>query len=250
MNGYFLGLGAGAAGLGALGWATFWPSSRLWGPVVARGPANGAARYALTFDDGPSLESTPAVLDILGELGVRAAFFVIGANARQRPDLLQRMHDEGHVVANHSFDHHHFAMFRGRRYWDRQLADTDAVIAQAIGVRPALFRPPVGIKTGFVMRAAARRGQTVVAWSRRAVDGISTTPQRILCRLLPHTRAGDILLLHDGVEPHMERDPMPTIRSLKPLVLGLRHRGLEATPLEELLGLEPYAKEAAAAVRG
>jgi peptidoglycan/xylan/chitin deacetylase (PgdA/CDA1 family) len=250
MNGLLMGLGAGTACAGALGWATFWPSSRFWGPVVARGPANGTARYALTFDDGPTPESTPAVLDILGELGVRAAFFVIGANARRCPDLLQRMHDEGHIVANHSFDHHHFALFRGRRYWDRQLADTDEVIARSIGVRPALFRPPVGIKTGFVMRAAARRGQTVVTWTRRAVDGISTTPQRILRRLLPHTRAGDILLLHDGVEPHVERDPMPTIQAIKPLVLGLRDRGLEAARLEELLGLEPYARGAAAVAHG
>ena len=249
MNGLLMGLSAGAAGAGALGWATFWPTSRFWGPVVAHGPATGAPRYALTFDDGPTRESTPAVLDVLGELGVRAAFFVIGANARQCPELLERMHHEGHIVANHSYDHHHFAMFRGRRYWDRQLADTDEVIAQAIGVRPRLFRPPIGIKTGFVMRAAARREQTVVTWSRRAVDGIRTTPQRILQRLLPHTRCGDVLLLHDGVEPHTNRDPTPTIRAIKPLVLGLRDRGLEPVPLEDLLALDPYSRGTPKAVR-
>jgi peptidoglycan/xylan/chitin deacetylase (PgdA/CDA1 family) len=249
MNGLLCGLGAGAACAGALGWATFWPTSRLWGPVVARGARDGAARYALTFDDGPTRQSTPAVLDVLGELGVRAAFFVIGANARQCPDILQRMHAEGHIVANHSYDHHHFAMFRGRRYWERQLADTDKVIAEAIGVRPALFRPPIGIKTMYVMRAAERRGQTVVTWTRRAVDGVSTTPQRILRRLVPHTGRGDVLLLHDGVEPHLRRDPTPTIRSIKPLILGLRDRGLEPAGLAELLGLEPYAREPAAAMQ-
>lgn len=249
MNALFAGLGAGAACVGALGWATFWPTSNVWGPVVARGPADGAARYALTFDDGPTRESTPAVLDMLGELRVRAAFFAIGVNARRCPDLLARMHAEGHIVGNHSLDHDHLAMFRGRRYWDRQLGETDEIIERTIGVRPAFFRPPIGIKTGYVMRAAGRRGQTVVTWSRRAVDGISTTPERILRRLLPHTRPGDVLLLHDGIEPHMKRDPAPTLRALKPLVLGLRDRGLEPAGLEDFLGLAPYARVTAAAAQ-
>ena len=249
MNGLLTGLGASAVFGGALGWGTFWPSSSFWGPVIARGKAKGVPRYALTFDDGPTRESTAAVLDILGELGVRAAFFVIGVNARRCPELLQRMHAEGHIVANHSLDHHHFAVFRGRRYWDRQLGETDAIVERVLGVRPAMFRPPIGIKTGHVMAAAARRGQAVVTWSRRAVDGIRTTPQHILNRLVPHTGPGDVLLLHDGIEPNMKRDPAPTIRAIKPLVQGLRERGLQAVGLDELLGLAPYASEAAAAAR-
>ena len=92
------------------------------------------------------------------------------------PDLLARMHEEGHLVANHSLDHDHLGMFRGRRYWDAELGMTDEIIRQATGVRPAMFRPPMGVKTGFNMAAARRRGHAVVAWSRRGMDGIRTTP--------------------------------------------------------------------------
>jgi peptidoglycan/xylan/chitin deacetylase (PgdA/CDA1 family) len=238
-------LGIGAAGAAALGWCTFWPRSRFWGPVVARGSSGGPARYALTFDDGPTPQSTPKVLDVLAELRVRAAFFVIGANVRKCPDLLRRTYAEGHVIANHSWSHDHVGMFRGRRYWDRELRDTDDVIEQILGVRPAMFRPPMGIKTGYVMAAAARRGQTVVTWTRRAIDGIPTSPDRILNRLAPRTRAGDVLLLHDGVEPHSRRDPTPTLAAIRPLILRLRDRGLEAAALDEFLGVAPYAPETA-----
>ena len=106
-------------------------------------------------------------------------------------------------------------MFGGRRYWEHQLRETDRIIEQTIGVRPAMFRPPMGIKTPYVMRVAAQSGQAVVTWNRRAMDGIPTTPQRILDRLGPRTAAGDVLLLHDGVEPNSRRNPAATIATLR-----------------------------------
>lgn len=236
-------LGAVTGGIGALTWTSLSPTSAFWGPVHSRGiAAEKPPRYALTFDDGPTRHSTTAILDTLGELGVRATFFVIGVNARRCPDLLVRMHAEGHLIANHSLDHAHLAMFRGRRYWDRQIDETDEIIRRAIGVRPAMFRPPMGIKTCFVMGAAFSHGHAVITWSRRALDGITTTPQRILNRLVPHAVAGDVLILHDGVEPQSRRSPAATVAAIEPLVLGLRDRGLEPAPLVELLGLPGYAE--------
>jgi peptidoglycan/xylan/chitin deacetylase (PgdA/CDA1 family) len=229
----------GAAAVGALSWATMWPTSSFWGPVHSRAATGDG--FALTFDDGPTRDSTAAILDLLGELKVPATFFVIGVNARNCPDLLVRMRDEGHLIANHSLGHDRLGMFRGRRYWDRQIRETNNLIEQIIGRKPAMFRPPMGAKTWCAMRAASAEGQAVVTWSRRGMDGIATTPQRILDRLVPHTRNGDVLLLHDGVEPHSRRDPAPTITALKPLILGLRERGLSPVPLDQLLNLPAYA---------
>lgn len=232
---------ASVAGFSALSWVSISPTNGLWGPLHFRGPADGPPRYALTFDDGPTADSTAAILDTLGELGVRATFFVIGANAMRSLDLVARMHAEGHLVANHTLDHEHLSMFRGRRYWDRQLSETDRIIEQTIGVRPAFFRPPMGVKTMYVMGAAARRGQAVITWSRRAFDGLATNPRRILDRVVPHTVAGDILMLHDGVEPQSRRNPAATVAAIKPLVLQLRDRGLEPAPLDAFLNLPAYA---------
>lgn len=236
--------GAGLAGIGALTWASLSPKTGPWGPVYSRGPVGTSSCYALTFDDGPTRQSTSQILDIVGELGVHATFFVIGANARQCPDLVARMYSEGHIVANHSLDHAHLAMFRGRRYWNRQVRETDRIIEEIIGLRPAMFRPPMGIKTWYVMGAAARQGEAVITWSLRAMDGIKTTPERILGRLVPRTMAGDVVVLHDGVEPGSRRDPMVTVEAVKPLISRLRDRGLEPAPLDHLLGLPAYAPAA------
>src|SRR5260221_6061664 len=92
---------AGGVAFAGVAWKSVSPTSALWGPVHFRG-STSAPRYALTFDDGPTPDSTAAILDTLGELGARAAFFVIGINARRSPDLLARMHAEGHIVANHT----------------------------------------------------------------------------------------------------------------------------------------------------
>jgi len=227
--------------IAATSWATVWPRSNFWGPVHYRAPADTAGGFALTFDDGPTRNSSAAVLDLLGELNVSATFFVIGANARTFPELLVRMHNEGHLIANHSLDHGHLGMFRGRRYWDRQITQTNHIIEQVIGRKPAMFRPPMGAKTWAAMGAAAAQGQAVITWSRRGGDGIATTPQRILDRLVPRTAKGEILLLHDGVEPNSRRDPAPTITALKPLILRLRDRGLSPLPLDQLLHLPAYA---------
>ena len=80
----------------------------------------------------------------------------------------------------------------------------------------------------------------MVTWSRRAYDGMRTTPERLLDWLVPHTQSGEILVLHDGVDPHGHRDPRPTVASVAPLVGQLRARGLEPLPLDELIGRAAY----------
>ena len=230
---------AGITTSAALAWATFAPRCTWWGPLVWRGTDQGPPRVALTFDDGPLRGATDRVLDVLAELGVKAAFFVIGARAEAHPELLRRMHDDGHLIGNHTFDHPAAGFLRGPIFWRKQLARTDSAIERAIGLRPRLFRPPVGFKNPFSARAAGRR-HVVVTWTRRAMDGVSTTPGRILRRVVPAARPGEILLLHDGISPQSRRDPSVTLRALAPLILGLRRRGIEPARLDELTGIEPY----------
>jgi len=238
---------AACALAGALAYVSVAPTSCFWGPVVHRGDTGGVPRYALTFDDGPCERATPLILDTLRDLNARAAFFVIGVNARRSPRVVRRMYDEGHVVANHSFDHSHFGVMRLGRYWDRQLRQTDELLESIIGVRPALFRPPMGVRHIHLTRAVRRSGHTLLTWTRRGLDGVTTSAERIVHRLVPPTRAGDILILHDGIDPNMKRDPSATVAAVRPLILGLRERGLEPAPLDELIGVAPYAPARASA---
>ena len=237
-----LGLAAAGTSLVAVGsWGIFHPRSQIWGPIVHRGPRT-RPNVALTFDDGPHPEATPAILDALAEHGVRAAFFVIGVHAERWPRLVRRMVDEGHVVGNHSYDHHRWGSMWGVRYWRDQIGRTQELVARLTGRRPAYFRPPMGFKSlnvSWVLRSA---GLTQVTYSLRGFDGFPTTPERILERLLPKATAGDIIALHDGRDPYIDRPRLATRDAVRPLIQGLRERGLEIVRLDRLIGVEAWAE--------
>jgi peptidoglycan/xylan/chitin deacetylase (PgdA/CDA1 family) len=226
-----------AACSAAAGYAYLAPACGAFLPLVSRGRTKGVA---LTFDDGPTPPGTERVLEILAHYRVPAAFFVIGANAARWPDLVRRMHTEGHLICNHTYDHVPTGALRPPSFWRGQLARTDAVVESIIGRRPAFFRPPLGHKSPWMARPIRERGLVTVAWSRRGLDGIATTPERITRRLVPHARDGDILLLHDGREPSSSRDPTPTIEALPKVIEGIRARGLSFVRLDALLGREGY----------
>lgn len=238
---WWLGGAVAAMAGGAAAWGTFAPASPLWGRVISRGHANGLAGVALTFDDGPLPSATERILDALGEMNVKAAFFVIGSAAERHPQIVCRMHDEGHLVGNHSFTHAAAGFMRGPLFWRREVALTDNVIEQIINRRPKLFRPPLGIKTPFTMWGAGR-GHVTVTWTRRAFDGVTTTTGQILNRLVPHSQFGEILALHDGVGPQSRRDPSATVNAIRPVIQGLRGRGIEPVRLDALAAIAPYAE--------
>jgi len=227
--------GALTAGIatGAVAYPLAAPSCQWFGPVISRGATDGPPGVALTFDDGPWPGGTDLILDLLKRLKVSAAFFVIGRNAEAHPDLLKRAHAEGHLIGNHSYDHAGLGFLRGQQYWRQQLERTDAIIERCTGKKPDLFRPPLGLKTPSILKAAAKH--RTITWTRRAMDGLTTTPRQILQRLVPTARGGDILSLHDGVSPQSRRDPTATVRAIEPLILGLRERGLEVTRLDSLI---------------
>jgi hypothetical protein len=97
------------------------------------------------------------------------------------------------------------------------------------------------MKTWHVTDAARWAGHAVVTWSRRAMDGVATDAGQIVNRLVPASVAGDVLLLHDGVEPNaLGRDTRATEAAVRPLVAGLREKGLEPRRLDALLKIKGY----------
>ena len=135
------------------------PRARIWGPVVSRSKRrpgdNGPPRVALTFDDGPTPQSTPAVLDALDHAGAKATFFVVGQNVRAHPRLLADTHAAGHLIANHTQTHPRMGLWGLRRYWRRELDACDDAIFDVIGQRPAFFRPPMGLKHWHLLKEVA-----------------------------------------------------------------------------------------------
>jgi len=231
---------AGAAVLATFAYGIFCPSSTMFCPVISRAHAAPEGTLSLTFDDGPIPGSTDRVLDTLAAAGAHATFFVIGEHARRWPDLVRRMHAEGHVVGNHTASHSYARCFHWWTAWERDLRRADDLIEEAIGERPAFFRPPMGFKTWHLARAVRHTGHRVIAWSRRALDGAPTTADRIVRRLAPASR-GEILALHDGHAPGSHRSTDPTNEALPRLLNSFRARGIRSVTLGELLGLPAYA---------
>jgi peptidoglycan/xylan/chitin deacetylase (PgdA/CDA1 family) len=209
------------------------PRSQVYGKTIWHGPV-GSSAVALTFDDGPTPGGTDAILDILRRANIPATFFVIGENAERHPDLLRRIRDEGHIIANHTWHHHHHAWLGSRKYWCDEILRTDDLIEKIVGIRPLFFRPPIGIKTPLTLSVAHQSHHQTITWSIRARDGIPTTPENILARFT-NIQAGDIAILHDGTSPQFQRNSAATIAALPKLLEFLKQKHLQPVRLDELI---------------
>jgi peptidoglycan-N-acetylglucosamine deacetylase len=179
---------------------------------------------ALTFDDGPHPEGTPAVLEVLGAAGIAATFFVVGEQVERRPALVAETLQRGHVVALHAYRHRPQPALPGRVVRD-DLARGAAAIENAVG-RPVVWhRPPYGLYSPAGLAAARRRGLKPLLWSKWGRDWRRlTTPQRIAARATARLRDGDVILLHDADFYSSRGSHERTVEALKLIVRELKHR--------------------------
>lgn len=151
----------------------------------------------ITFDDGPDPDTTPRVLDVLDRYGYRAIFFVIGQKVEAHPEVVREIVRRGHIVGNHTYLHSPWANFLGARHLVADIEKTDALIEKACGVRPVLFRPPLGVSPHFLRRVLKVTGHTVVGWDVRSLDTRGEAREVVLRRIGRKLRRGSIVLLHD-----------------------------------------------------
>jgi peptidoglycan-N-acetylglucosamine deacetylase len=158
-------------------------------------------QVALTFDDGPDPETTPALLELLARRGVRATFFCIGERVARHPEIVQRMTAEGHEVANHSHRHSPLTNLFSLARLRQELTEAQREIARVSGRVPRFFRPPMGLTNPAVFLVGRELGLTVTGWSTRGFDRRADLPARIVGRILRRVGPGAIILLHDGGVP-------------------------------------------------
>lgn len=225
----------GLPSLAVLGALAPWQPAALPGGLCRwRGPAGGA-KVAFTFDDGPSPLATGRTLELLADLGVRATFFVTGANAEAHPELVRRMRCEGHAVGLHGHRHRHHLLHGPRWVW-HDLQRAVEVHRRVLGEEPVWFRPPHGQLSSGSVLAAWRLGLSTVLWSGWGKEFADPSPPRVLRRLRRRIRDGAILLQHDNDESCPPGTAAVTHDVLGPLVDEVRARGLAAVTLDELVG--------------
>jgi peptidoglycan/xylan/chitin deacetylase (PgdA/CDA1 family) len=208
------------------------PRSRWFGKSLVEGAPQ--PRVALTFDDGPDPVDTPAILEILGEAGARATFFIVGERARKHPEIVRRVAESGHQVEPHSQTHPWWFSLATASRTRREVRESAAVAQELSGRRPRFFRPPMGHKSLSLQEVLAEEGLEMVTWSARSFDTMRTTAATIRERLLAEASPGGILLLHEGARHGLAR-PSESVQALPSLLAGLRARGLEPVSLAELV---------------
>jgi peptidoglycan/xylan/chitin deacetylase (PgdA/CDA1 family) len=220
---------AAAVSAGALAWGALERNSPLFGRVQRRLEDGGSA-VALTFDDGPNPEATPAILDALGSEAVSATFFVLGRHADQWPDIVGRTAREGHVIGNHGY-HHRKLLWRSPDYVRDDISLGTQAIARAGAPRPTLFRAPHGQRNPWVTPIARREGQRTVGWTLGVWDTALPGADVIANRVVQGTHPGSIVLLHDGDGYDPAGDRMQTARALPGIIRRLRDRGFSFVTL-------------------
>lgn len=199
-------------------------------------------RFALTFDDGPGPTATPRILDLLARSGARATFFVLGSNVRRRPELVRRMHAEGHEIAIH-----------GDRHWSPLLLPTRALLAQierctaaveAVGARrPTHYRPPFGVLMPGQARSLRQAGITPVLGDVYPDDADDPGVDHIVACALKRIAGGSILILHDAsFVPIVSR--MQTFHALEQILVATTARGLSAVTVAGLRAAAPTQRSA------
>ena len=151
---------------GAL-YAGMWPMSQIYGETLIAG--DDPAEVALTYDDGPSPDHTPALLDLLARHNAHATFFLMGEHVRRYPQLARRIADEGHSIGNHTMTHPNL-LWSSLATTRRELTECQQVIVDTTGVTPRLFRPPFGARTPATLHIARALHLEAVMWNVTAKD--------------------------------------------------------------------------------
>ncbi len=206
-------------------------SASFFLPVKFKGDET-SQQIAITFDDGPLPMQTEKILDILKRYETPAAFFCIGHRIDNHPDVIKRMHAEGHVVGNHSYWHGKTFDLQWASTIKKELSDTDLAIHHLIGVRPRFFRPPYGVTNPMVANAAKQKPYVIVGWSVRSLDTVVKDGKALLMRITKSLKGGDIVLFHDYSETMIEILPA--------FLEHVSKRGLKIVRLDELLNEHAY----------
>ena len=223
--------------------AGLWPRSTWLDDNITRLPAAAIARHevAITIDDGPDPDVTPAVLDVLDAHGAKATFFCIEERARRHPELCRRIIRGGHSVQNHSQHHSHAFALLGMAGFAREIGNAQAGLAQIAGEAPRFFRAPAGLRNPLLGPVLHRLGLRLVSWTRRGFDTIDRDPARVLARVGNSLTAGDIVLLHDGNTARTRSGTPIVLEVLPELLRRCEGAGLRPVTLPEATRAGPLA---------
>lgn len=184
---------------------------------------------ALTFDDGPHPDVTPRILDTLNEYNAKATFFMLGLQAEYYPALAAEVANQGHEVANHTYNHTDLTSLNHDQLIN-EIVTTNNKIEQATGKKPTLFRPPFGSYNEQVINVAEQNGLSIILWSVDSLDWKNRDLSTIYSTVTANASVGSTVLLHD-IHP-------TTADALPEVLETLSAQGYHFVTVSELLNIQ------------
>lgn len=192
----------------------------------------------LTFDDGPSVECTGKVLDILAENGIKATFFVVGRNSdtEKKRQLLKRIVDEGHTIGIHSYSHDYKQIYASVEAFLEDFNKIYHWVYKTTGIKPEIFRFPGGSVNNYnantrreIITEMTRRGFRYFDWNVAAMDAVENgiSAEKIESNILDHAKnvTRGVVLMHDSTRMNS------TVEALPSIIAGLKEQGFIFKPL-------------------
>src|SRR5690606_2130818 len=166
-------------------------------------------------------------LDLLTKYDAKATFFCIRKQIEKYPEIINRIHTEGHQIGNHSYSHSNLFGFFSSEKIKEELQKTDLLIQEITGEKNHYFRPPFGVTNPHISKAVKELGYQVIGWDIRSLDTVIEDENKILKRITNKLKPGSIILLHDTSDK--------TIRVLEQLLLTLQKENYQMITINKLL---------------
>lgn len=180
-------------------------------------------KIAITFDDGPSSQCTGRLLDGLKERNVKATFFLIGENAKENPELVKRLDEEGHLIGNHTYHHVEITKVSDEEA-KKEILDTNKVITSITGKSVEYMRPPFGLwQRNLEMEIEV----LPVMWTIDPLDWTTENVDEIVNKVVTEAEENDIILLHDCYDSSVDA-------ALR-IIDILQKKGFEFVTVEQLI---------------
>jgi peptidoglycan/xylan/chitin deacetylase (PgdA/CDA1 family) len=202
-------------------------------PALERVPGG----VALTFDDGPDPDSTPLLLDVLDEVGLKATFFVVGEQLMKHHAIAREALARGHELGLHGFEHVRHDTLPGRMASD-DVARALGTFEAAVGRRPRFFRPPYGLFNEASYQACGDLGLEPVYWSAWGLDWETISAERIASLVTRDLEEGAVVLLHDSARYADRLSAAPTVEAVRLIAAQADALGLRVGPLGEMAPMD------------
>lgn len=205
-------------------------SFQFFGEIVPRAETSEKV-VALTFDDGPTREKTDEILQILREENVQATFYVTGAEIEKNPGELEKIVSAGHEIGNHTFSHQRMVLV-SPSFVESEIEKTDELIRKAGWTKEITFRPPFGKKLFTLPFYLSKNNRKTITWDVEPETFVEKS-EDLIKHTLDNTKNGSIILLHVMYGIRTE-----SVKSVRPIIKGLREKGFEFKTVSELLTMK------------